>query len=113
MNWIQLETSEQLGNIKKQSENATVLIFKHSTRCSTSRMALDRLERTWDQHEMKAIIPYYLDLITYRQISNQIADNFGIEHESPQVLLISNGQAFLNLSHFAIQYDDIKKAIKN
>jgi bacillithiol system protein YtxJ len=113
MNWIQLESLEQLENIKKESENATVLIFKHSTRCSTSRMTLDRLERNWDSAQMKSIIPYYLDLISFRQVSNAIADSFGVEHESPQVLLISKGESYLDLSHFEIQYDQIRQAIKN
>jgi bacillithiol system protein YtxJ len=113
MNWIQLKTLEQLEEIKKQSENAVVLIFKHSTRCSTSRMTLDRLERNWKGNEMNSIIPYFLDLISFRQISNLIADHFGVTHESPQVLLISKGRSVLDLSHFEIDYENIKNVVKN
>jgi bacillithiol system protein YtxJ len=113
MKWIQLDSMEQLVALKKQSESGIVLIFKHSTRCSTSKMALDRLERNWNAEEMKTIFPYFLDLISYRQISNLIAESFGVEHESPQILLISNGQAYLDLSHFEIEYDQIRRAVKN
>ena len=113
MNWIELNTFEQVEEIKKQSENNPILIFKHSTRCSTSRLTLDRLERNWNNQEMQAIRPYFLDLISYRQVSNLIADNFNVEHESPQVLIISKGQSVLDLSHFEIDYDNIKRSIKN
>jgi bacillithiol system protein YtxJ len=113
MNWIQLKSLHQLEEIKKQSENNLVLIFKHSTRCSTSRMTLDRLERNWNSHEMADITPYFLDLISFREISNQIAQNFRVEHESPQVLIISKGESVTDLSHFEIDYDQIKKSIKN
>ena len=113
MNWIEIKSLHQLEEIKKESENNPVLIFKHSTRCSTSRMTLDRLERNWNSHEMSAITPYFLDLISHREISNQIAQHFGVEHESPQVLIISRGESVVDLSHFEIDYHQIKRSIKN
>jgi bacillithiol system protein YtxJ len=113
MNWIILRTQQQLEDLKKQSGENPILIFKHSTRCSTSRMSLDRLERNWDKEEMKTVIPYFLDLISYREISNLIAHQFEVIHESPQVLVISNGKSILDLSHFDISYDQIKQAIRN
>lgn len=113
MNWIQLKSISQLEDIKKQSENHPVLIFKHSTRCSTSRMSLDRLERNWKSEEMESISPYFLDLLSFREISNEIADSFNVEHESPQVLVISKGKSVLDLSHFEIDYNQIKERLKN
>ena len=113
MNWITLKSLQQLDEIKKQSENNPVLIFKHSTRCSTSRMSLDRLQRHWNTEEMKDVQPYFLDLLNHREISNLIADQFQVEHESPQVLVILKGKSVLDLSHFEIDYDQIKQVIKN
>jgi bacillithiol system protein YtxJ len=113
MNWIELKTLDQLETIKAQSEEQPVLIFKHSTRCSTSRMSLDRLERNWNTQEMNGIKPYFLDLLSFRQISNLIAEHFQVEHESPQILLISKGKSVLDLSHFEIDYNVIKQAVKN
>jgi bacillithiol system protein YtxJ len=113
MNWIELKNLQQLEDIKQQSEQHPVLIFKHSTRCSTSRMTLDRLERNWNSKEMTAVTPYFLDLITFREISNLVAAQFHVEHESPQVIIISKGQAVLDLSHFEIDYNNILKTIKN
>ena len=112
MDWIKLHTRQQLEDIKSQSDKTPVVIFKHSTRCATSRMTLDRLERTWNMQEMAQVIPYFLDLLTYRQISNEVADYFGVEHESPQILVISKGQSVLDLSHFEIDYEPIRNAVK-
>lgn len=113
MNWNKLETLEQLEHIQKQSKERQILIFKHSTRCSTSRMALDRLERNWKNDEMSNIEPYFLDLISYREVSNQISNQYGIDHQSPQVLIIENGEAIYDSSHLDIDYNAIQKVVKN
>ncbi|KOY86458.1 general stress protein [bacterium 336/3] len=105
MNWIPLENQEQLEDIKKKSK---ALIFKHSTRCSISATALDRLQRQWNDTDMQQVDAYYLDLIKYRDISNKIAEVFGVEHQSPQALLLAEGNCIYHDSHYGIDYQEIK-----
>ncbi|WP_291727867.1 bacillithiol system redox-active protein YtxJ [Bernardetia sp.] len=107
MNWNKLETPEKLQEIIKNSDATPVLIFKHSTRCSISSMALSRFERQWNQEKVGKVEPYYLDLIQYRNVSNLIAQELDIQHESPQVLLIENGKCTYHASHSAIYFDDL------
>jgi bacillithiol system protein YtxJ len=107
MNWNQLESTEKLQEIIKNSDSTPVLIFKHSTRCSISTMALSRFERQWNQEKMGNVQPYYLDLIQHRDISNLIAQELNINHESPQVLLVENGKCTYTASHSAIYFDDL------
>ena len=107
MNWLKLESIEQLQTIKDNSSENLILIFKHSTRCSISRSVLDRLERNWQQGEMNDVKPFYLDLIRYRDVSDQIAEDFSVEHESPQVLVIKNGQSVYDRSHIDINYREL------
>ncbi|MDW7690519.1 bacillithiol system redox-active protein YtxJ [Flammeovirgaceae bacterium SG7u.111] len=109
MNWESLTKTEELEEIKKLSANKKVLIFKHSTRCSVSAMAYDRLKRSWNEKEMEGVTPYYLDLIRFREISNKIVEEFDVEHQSPQVLLIEDGKCVFHDSHFGINYQEIKK----
>jgi len=111
MNWIKLEEAAQLQEIMKKSEEKPVMIFKHSTRCSISSMALERLRRNWKAEDFDKITPYYLDLITYREISNQIAQKFGVYHQSPQIILVKDGKAFYDISHMGISYPDIMSRI--
>jgi bacillithiol system protein YtxJ len=113
MNWIELKELDQLQKIKHESTQQPVLIFKHSSRCNISRTSLDRLERKWNTVEMAHVKPYFLDLLSFREISNHLADLFSVEHESPQILVISDGKAILDLSHFQIDYDQIRNAVKN
>ena len=113
MKWNELKALEQVQQIETESADVHVLIFKHSYRCNISRASLDRLERNWNEVEMKTVKPYFLDLLTYREISNRLAEKFVVEHESPQVLVIRNGSSILNLSHFQINYDQIRETIKN
>ena len=112
MNWISLKDSKQLDEIIAESTTQPVLIYKHSTRCNISRSAFDRLERRWDAAAAGNIKRYFLDLLSYRDISNQIADVFQVEHQSPQILVISNGKAVLDLSHYDIDFDSIKSILK-
>lgn len=83
------------------------MIFKHSTRCSISRAALGRLERAWTTADDAAHHVYFLDLLRYRPLSNAIADHYGIEHESPQALVIKDGKCVDVSTHFGITYTDV------
>jgi bacillithiol system protein YtxJ len=95
--WINLEDLGQLNEIITTSEEKPVVIFKHSTRCSVSRMALKQFENEFNlQDKMDA---YYLDLIENRAISNEIASKFEVVHQSPQLLVIKNGKCIYNISH--------------
>ncbi len=111
MDWLKLESEEQLEQIKKESENTPVLIFKHSTTCSISATALSRFERNWNAEEAKGLKSYYLDLLRFRPISNKIASEFGVEHESPQILLIKNGESVYSESHYGISFQEIVEQI--
>lgn len=104
MKWIELNDEGQLNTIKELSKNKPQLIFKHSTRCSISSMAKGRLERSIQPDNIDF---YYLDLIKNRQLSNKVAENFSVFHESPQVLLIKNGACVYDESHSGIMMDDI------
>jgi bacillithiol system protein YtxJ len=105
--WNKLENTEQLETIKQESVHLPVLIFKHSTRCSISDAALSRIERQWHESYFERMKLFYLDLIAFRPVSNAVAQLFGIEHQSPQVLLIKDGKCVYHASHFDIQMEDI------
>lgn len=105
MNWTTIDSTEQLAQITQESNGQPVLLFKHSTRCSISSAALARLERSWKDDN--GIKPYYLDLIAFRPVSNAIASEFNIEHQSPQALLISNGKCVYTESHMGIDVSDM------
>lgn len=111
MNWNKLTEENQLDEIKQESYNQPVMILKHSTTCSISATALSRLERAWNTDAAKDIKPYYLDLLKLRPISNKIAQEFDVNHESPQVLIIKNGKSVYNASHFDIRFDEIVKQL--
>jgi len=108
MNWIQLTTEEQLENIKAKSATTPQVIFKHSTTCSISKMAFSRFERA---EAPDSIDFYYLDLLNYRSISNAIAEIFQVHHESPQVLLIKNGECIYDESHYGIMMDELLEQV--
>ena len=111
--WLSLEKEQQLDEIVKLSHSVdvdAVAIFKHSTRCSISSMAKNRLERSWNPSN-KNIPVYYLDLLSFRHLSNEIANRFNLIHESPQLLLIQKGELKAHASHSAISAAIIEELI--
>ena len=111
MNWTELNSEQQIEEIKKESRSLPVLIFKHSTRCSISSTALNRLERDWKEAEIAPLKMYYLDLLSHRNISQSVAESFDVEHESPQVLILKDGNPVYVRSHLAITYDEIQRLL--
>ena len=109
MIWTLITSIDQLNNIDSESQSEKILIFKHSTSCSISKMALNRVEGKWKAEYSCTIKPYFLDLLTYRKISNEIADRYNVIHESPQVLVISKGKSIYDESHSGIRVDEILK----
>lgn len=104
MNWTILTTEDQWNALLEASHAKPQLVYKHSTRCSISSVVKSRLERSAAPDSVDF---HYLDLIAYRSVSNKIADDTGVVHESPQVLLISNGKCIYNESHSSIMMDEI------
>lgn len=110
MQWKNITDLAQVSEI--QQKDGYSLIFKHSTRCSVSLMAKKRFEMDW------SVLPedtnlYFLDLISYRDISAQIAETFQVHHESPQILLIKNGDCILDASHSDISAEEVAEVINN
>lgn len=110
LKWNELTEIQQLESIAAESYDVPVLVFKHSTRCSISRMALRNFEREYAIEDGK-LKPYFLDLLEHRDISNEIAAKFGVTHQSPQVVLIKDGKAVYDASHSDIEAEDIKSRL--
>ncbi|MDB5208300.1 MAG: ytxJ [Flavisolibacter sp.] len=106
MKWIPLTDEGQLSEIIAQSRTKPQVIFKHSTRCSISSVALQRLQKAAQPDGLDF---YFLDLLAHRPISNKIVETFKVHHESPQVLVIKNGECIFDESHLGISMNDIIK----
>jgi len=104
--WLNIVDTKSYNDAISQSYIEPILIFKHSTRCSISSLALNRIE----SNDNKKVINhcYFLDLLSYRDISNKIAKDFNVTHESPQVLVIKNEKCIYHASHYNISWDNMK-----
>ena len=105
MTWIPLEDEAQIDQIIADSQQKPQVIFKHSTRCSISSMAKNRLDK---KNAPEGIAFFYLDLIQFRKLSNKIASDFKVTHQSPQVLIIDHGTCIYHESHSGITMDEIQ-----
>ena len=110
INWIPLQSAGQLDEMVASSDQKPAVIFKHSTRCSISRFALKQFENEFTLEDR--VDAYFLDLLEYRDISNEIASRFGVYHQSPQLLLIKNGQSVYDASHDAIDAGDLVNCLQ-
>ncbi|MDH7914006.1 bacillithiol system redox-active protein YtxJ [Winogradskyella sp. SYSU M77433] len=107
--WIALNSIDQLDIIEEKSKGKTQLIFKHSTRCGISRMVMNQFVAAYDLDLNTDL--YYLDLLSYREVSNEVGYKFQVMHESPQLLVIRNGVVVAHASHGGIIDMDLEKFI--
>ncbi len=105
MNWIALTKMQQLETIVADSFKKDIVLFKHSTTCPISTAARMRLDSAWSI-DTSQVDFYYLDLLAYRAISNEIANKFSVHHESPQLIIIRKGEAIYDNSHLDISISD-------
>lgn len=109
VDWRMLANVDDLNEIVNESAGKPVLIFKHSTRCSISRMVLKQFENEFDLQDK--ITPYFLDLLNHRDISNEIATKFDVYHQSPQLIVIQDGKSIYDASHDSIDAESLKKLV--
>lgn len=108
MNWIPINTEDDVQALAAASHQQPQVIYKHSNRCGISSMVLNRLQRE-DPPEEAAF--HFLDLIPNRGVSNYVSRHFNVHHESPQVLIIKNGVCVYNESHNGISMDEIASVV--
>src|SRR5690554_4544131 len=108
--WIPLTSVEQLGEIRKKSATRTQAIFKHSTTCGISRMVINRFNEGYDIPADDLDL-YYLDLRSFRSVSNEVEVFFRVRHESPQLLIIRDEKVVAHDSHGGISGIDLKKYV--
>lgn len=106
--WLSLNSNDELTSAIEASMETPVLLFKHSTRCSISSSALSRVTRSWNNSEVN-VKPYLLDLIAHREVSAEIADRLNVVHQSPQMIIVHKGKAIFNSSHMEINFSDVVK----
>jgi bacillithiol system protein YtxJ len=106
--WIPLESLDQLDKIIRASNKRTQIIFKHSTSCGISRMVMNMFVSSYD-FEAGRLDLYYLDLHAYRSVSNAVAHKLGVMHQSPQLLVVRNGEVVGHASHGAITAMELER----
>ena len=109
MKWNTITSEEQVPLL--QSQPGYTLIFKHSTRCPVSLTALKRIESAWQINDEQHIRPYLVNVLKERPISNKVASHYGVEHASPQVLLIGSSGCVYSAEQEGVNYADLKAAV--
>ncbi|MCF2219017.1 MULTISPECIES: bacillithiol system redox-active protein YtxJ [Chryseobacterium] len=104
--WKKIESEEDLEKAIQDSFQHRIAIFKHSTSCFISKTVLRNFEKEIENLDQKIDL-YYLDLLAHRPVSNKIAEDLGVTHQSPQLIVIENGKAVNNASHQNISVDQI------
>lgn len=107
-NWKPITTEEQVLQIIENSTEKPQIIFKDSVTCGISAFAKERLQNGNSLLVDKADFNY-LDLLSYRSISNFIAAELNVIHQSPQIIVLKNKEVVYRVSHHSIQPEEIAK----
>ena len=106
--WIPLNNLSQIKSILIKSNTKPQIIFKHSGRCGVSRMVINQFIDSYTYSENEFDL-YYLDILNFKQLSNEIGYTFQVFHQSPQLIIIKNGMAKAHSSHSAINSIELEK----
>ncbi|KQS26809.1 bacillithiol system redox-active protein YtxJ [Dyadobacter sp. Leaf189] len=104
MNWIAINSEEEVQKIHQSGEYS--IIYKHSPRCMTSLMAYRQLKMDVSASPEISTPIYIVDVISNRKESMAIADSFRVQHQSPQILVVKNGECIYDASHEAVSLRD-------
>ena len=106
--WVQLVDAQQLDTVESASHERPQLIYKHSTTCGISSMVLGMFTRSFPLEQEEADL-YFLDIHSFRPLSNEIVARFGVRHESPQLIILQDGKVVLHRSHGGIADLDLRE----
>lgn len=109
--WVEITSTDQLNELLHNIGEKPVLLFKHSTRCSISGMALNNLERNWTTGKELCDL-YFIDLLKYRDVSNLTSELTGIIHQSPQAIVIKGKEIIYDASHNSIDARRIESLLR-
>lgn len=109
MDWKHIQTEDQFQQILEESSSEPILLFKHSNTCPISQIAQERLQQSWDDETPLPV--YEIDVHDSKELSQKIAEELGVKHESPQVILISDGKSIYDASHLDIIPAEIESQV--
>ncbi|MGG0381685.1 bacillithiol system redox-active protein YtxJ [Priestia endophytica] len=102
MDWKEIKTLEEWNSILENSTKRGQVILKHSTTCPVSANALqeynDYLENT-PNHDLDYTL---VKVIESRAVSNKIAEDMNVKHESPQIIFVKDKSKYWTASHWAV-----------
>lgn len=108
--WSNLTEEKQIAEIINLSNSAPVYIFKHSTTCGISAQAKENIELSFKNSD-KSFLFYYLDLLKFRAVSNEVASTLNVHHQSPQLILVHDGKVVFTTSHHKIKATTIDESL--
>ncbi len=108
LNWNLLEDISVMEELLATQDDMARIFFKHSTRCSISSMALHSFEANWEGDDAQL---YFIDLLRFRELSNALAEQTGVMHQSPQAIVVRNKEVIYHASHSGIDAQAIQKLL--
>jgi len=102
----ELKTVNEWYDVLEQSKENPLFVLKHSTTCPISAAAYNAFESSAVE-----VPKYFLKVQDSRPVSNEIESNLHVEHQSPQLFLLKDGQAVWQATHYSISGSKIGKAV--
>jgi bacillithiol system protein YtxJ len=111
-NYQEIISTEALAEVLASSEQQPVLIFKHSMTCGLSSRAFGEFERYLQAPESSQVRNFIIVIQKARRVSDELARSIGIQHESPQAIIVRGGRAVWADSHLALKSGTLIAAVR-
>ena len=103
--FVKVTDTKSLDELADRSKERPVVIFKHSLTCPISAAAYDQMAEFDGEVAL-------VEVQRARDLSGEIENRLGVTHESPQVIILRNGQVAWNASHFKITAGAVAEAVR-
>ncbi|EGK11830.1 general stress protein [Desmospora sp. 8437] len=110
--WKEITTLEEWEQVLRQSAEHPALVMKHSTSCSVSAEAWEAYQKFVSTVAPETVEYIMVKVIESRPVSNRIAEDLGVQHKSPQAILVKDGEEVWNTSHWHITVESLENALK-
>jgi bacillithiol system protein YtxJ len=103
-NFLRIQDQKSLDRLFSESKQRPILLFKHSNSCPISSRAYREMEKLDDVN--------LLEVQTACELSREVAAITGVRHETPQVIVLKDGRAVWNASHYDVNANSVSEALQ-
>ena len=104
--FVEIDDVESLDRFIFEAGETPAIVFKHSNTCGVSARVYREISQVTR--------PVGIVIVQHaRDVSDEIARRFGIQHETPQAIIVCGARVLWSASHYAVKAHAVEEALES